>query len=341
MRYQMLFILSALSSVALGQTDDRVNQIRAMYARSQEVLKDQTQDEAINWSVKTTVRHNEAGVGVVRYEQEYYPLHLLGACDFVRSKRYVTVQPPTSYEILYDQGQPVFYFEHCTLGDEVYEYRIYWDAEGTVCQYVPQRIEAGRKVRLDTDGIDMWMRSERAYRYAMQEYKRGTEGYETFEYGHDQSPLVAPQSREAVYRRVNQIYDAYFSRELMQEPDPEAEGEDFDGLGKMSSFVTPDFNQAYCMCCAKSVHTNELFHDYDLWTNAQDVDARGLVGIEIRDYSDTKARVAVQFWNCGTLTTTVLDLVYVPDQSLWLVDDFLQPSDASSYRARMHRFLAD
>lgn len=236
MRHLLFFILSLSSVVALAQSDERVREIRAMYAKTQEVLKDQTEDEAINWSLKTTLRHNEPAVGVVRYEHEYYPLALLGAYDFVRSKRYVTVNPPSSYEILYDNGEPVFYFERSNWGDDVYEYRIYWDKEGTVCEYVPQRIEDGRKVKVGYDGIEMWFRADQAYRFAMQEYKRGVEGYNTNGEGVPLRPKLKPQSREGLYQCVNQIYDAYFTPEAMEEPDPESEA-DIIGLGKMTSLL--------------------------------------------------------------------------------------------------------
>lgn len=340
MRHLLFFILSLSSVVALAQSDERVREIRAMYANTQEVLKDQSEDEAINWSLRTTLRHNEPAVGVVRYEHEYYPLALLGAYDFVRSKRYVTVNPPSSYEILYDNGEPVFYFERSNWGDDVYEYRIYWDKEGTVCEYVPQRIEDGRKVKVGYDGIEMWFRADQAYRFAMQEYKRGVEGYNTNGEGVPLRPKLKPQSREGLYQCVNQIYDAYFTPEAMEEPDPESEA-DIIGLGKMTSFVTEDFNQHYCHCSSKSIANDELFHDYDLWTNSQDLSATGLAGITIRQYTDSQAQVAVQLWNFEAMTTVVLQLVFDAEKSTWLVSDFIDANDGSSYMKAMHRFLAD
>lgn len=341
MRFLILFVTTLLVTGALAQNNERVREIRTMYAKSQQVLKDQTEDESINWSVKTTLRHNESGVGVVRYEQEYYPLHLLGAYDFVRSKRYVSVYPPTSYEILYDKGLPVFYFEHSIEDNEVVEYRIYWDQDGGISEYLPQRVVDGRKTKISYDGIEMYLRSDRAYRYAMQEYKRGAEGYDTDGNGIGTPAPIIAQSREGLYQRVNEIYTLFFTPEMMEEPDPEADGADIIGLGKMHTCVTESFNSTYCMCSSKSFSTEEVFHDYDIWVNAQDLSAHGLSGIEILQYSDTKARVAVKLWNFDSLTTVLLDLVFDPQQSTWLVNDFIDPQDGSSYMESMNRYLSE
>lgn len=337
MKYSLLIMLGLFATMVSAQTSDRVRQIRAMYARTQEVLTEQSQNEAINWSVKTTLRHNEPGVGVVRYEQEYYPLHLLDAYDFVRSKRYVTVFPPATYEILYDEGQPVFYFERSSFDEEVREYRIYWDAEGNVCEFVAQRVEDGRKVNLDYDGIEMYSHVGIAYRYAMQEYKRGSEGYDTDANGVGMQAPVAVRSREGLFQCVNQIYQRYFSPGLLVEPDEQ----DIEGLGKMYDCVTSSFNETYCMCSSKSIATDDLFHDYDIWINAQELTAHGLSGIQIRQYTDDKALVAVQIWNCDELTTVLLSMVFDAEKSTWLVADFIHPSDNSSYMARMNRFLGE
>ena len=341
MKHFILMASAMFAMTVLAQTPERVREIRAMYAQAQQTLKEQSETPAINWSVKTTVMRNEAAVGVVRYEHEYYPLHLLQSHDFVRSKRYMTVYPPSCYEILYDGQLPAFYYQRDELEDGVYEYRIYWDRTGEVCEYLPQRVVDGRKEKLDYDGIGMWMRCQKAWNFALQEYKRGTEGYETDDNGIGAPAYVNPQSREGLYQGVNQIYDCYFAVGPLKEYDPEEPDDEVGGLGKMSGCVTDEFNEAYSLCVSKSESTGELFHDYDIWVNAQDVCAKGIAGVDIQNYTDANARVTVRLWNCDSESTVILDLRFVPERSAWLVSDFISPRDGSSYMARMQRFLSE
>lgn len=54
-----------------------------------------------------------------------------------------------------------------------------------------------------------------------------------------------------------------------------------------------------------------------------------------------QALVAVQLWNFEAMTTVVLQLTFDAEQSTWLVSDFIDANDGSSYMKSMQRFLAN
>ena len=334
MKYTFAFLAAMLSTAALAQNNERITQIRSLYAQAQETLKSMNEDAQINWSVKTTMLRNEAAVGVVRYETEYYPLHRLNASDFVRQKRYVSVFPPTTYEILYDQGKPAFYYQREDLGEGIYEYRIYWDENGEVCQYLPQHIVDGKKERLDSDGIETWYRAKAAYQQAMQLLKVGLDNYE----GVSLPKEYPAHSKAELFDCVSRIYATYYQPAL--EGDEEGDSPEMDGLGKMYRFVTEKFNETYCMCVSKSISTNEIFLEYDFWTNSQE-DTSGVTGITIKDFTPDAARVVVQIDGADGQRDVILQMNYDAEQQTWLVSDLIYPNNGKSFLQQMESYLAN
>lgn len=342
MKHAMLIAAAMLVTTALADNNQRLSEIRTMYAETQNLLKDLSENASINWNVKTTILHNEAAVGVVRYEVEYYPLHLLGAgehqTDFVRAKRYVTTLPPISIEILYDGGNPAFYYMHDETYDDPQEFRIYWDNEGEMVEFLHHTIRNGKKEKEDYDALGIWSVSTNAYNYALQEYKRGSEGYDTDAMGCGAPAQVKTRSHEGLFRAVSQMYEAYFSPQSAFEPEMEGDLES-EGLGRMYGFVTTEFNEAYCMCISKSISTDDLFADYDIWTNSQDFDCKGVSGITIKKYDEKKALVSVELTIGGEPNIVLLQLCYTEELDQWLVSDFIDPTDHSSYVASMKAYL--
>ena len=337
----MITTLAALlmgATALMAQTPERVRQIRTLYAEAQSMLKNQREDAHIDWWVKTTLHHNEPAVGVVTYELEYYPLHLLqGSTDFVRGKRQYAEMQVSSFEILYEEGLPAFYYERERYLDDTYEYRVYWNAEGEVVSFRREEVKEGKKEPSPMDGEGQWFFTTRAYKLALQERQRGESGYATDYQGIGAVQSLPTQSPEGLFARVQQIYTAFFAPELAEEYDPEEEGGELAGLGKMHPYVTEDLNNLYCLCQSKSIGTGEPFVEYDIWTNQNGgYSAQGVAGIVVEKYDVKGSQVAVTIPNATTQVPVRLILTYDAESKQWLVDDFL--TDQGTLRKVMTDF---
>lgn len=325
---------------ASGQNAGRVKEIRAMYAQSQQVMKDQRDEAQINWFVKSTVNRNESAVGVVTYEMEYYPLQSLQAYDFVRGKRYYHPDDPTNYEILYGpQGKPVFYFERYKEFDGTpLEVRIYFEEDMQVAQYLCQRIVNGKKETQDADAVEVWYRTARAVAFANQEYKRGTLCYAMDSEGSGADRVIEAATKGGLFAHIYKMYDFFCTPEIEEEPDPEVDGSEILGLGKMSEYVTENFNQQYCLCQSKYNSTSDNSINFDVWGADAFASFKSITGVQILQYSDKKALVSVMVMGNDEETEVKLQLIFDAPTDSWLVNDFIT-KDGKSYLKVMQEYL--
>lgn len=155
MKRLLILLFAVISLVGNAQTsnkDQRVSEIRKIYADALSGVKEQTETHTpplANLSMK--VRRIEPAVGEVTYENEVFQLLPYENYSFLRSKRTFGPYPPTYVEALYDvDGHLIFLFkkEPFVYDDKTYtlEQRLYWNTDGTLCERINKKIWDDGKV---------------------------------------------------------------------------------------------------------------------------------------------------------------------------------------------------
>lgn len=150
---RIVIILLSLLCVSTGLAQDRIKQIRELYASALAGVKDARENQQSQTAMLTqTIRRNEPAMGLVTYENELYTNTNEQQCAFYRSKRTAGPYDPTVTEALFDEnGQIIFcYIRETFVYDTTtwrYEERFYWNADGTLCKLLRKGTWADGKER--------------------------------------------------------------------------------------------------------------------------------------------------------------------------------------------------
>jgi len=142
----MLFVVS-------GWSQDRLGEIRRLYASAQEGVKHQRLEDDLPLSkLEMKYTRMEPAMGAVKYEQELYLMTNEQYCGFYRSKRTAGPYEPTYEEALYDRtGQVMFCYrkESFIFDDNIwrYEERFYWNEDGSLLKVMRKATWADGKDR--------------------------------------------------------------------------------------------------------------------------------------------------------------------------------------------------
>lgn len=147
-------------------------------------------------------------------------------------------------------------------------------------------------------------------------------------------------SAEAAKAMVESAYRSYISPS--KEEQQKMDNADFTlfQLSYMNKYVTEKLYELIVMANDKEVETENLFFDASIWTNAQDEMNLAVKDVKITDCSDTKATAEVTLQNCGAEQKVFLALEYDEAKDVWLISDFLDPTNKSSLAKKMQSYLA-
>lgn len=150
------------------------------------------------------------------------------------------------------------------------------------------------------------------------------------------------KNKNAAKAVVEAAYTKYFSSiDEDVEVEEHEEALSIFGMNYMYSFISLKLQEKIVEAYDKQIETDELFFDFDVWINAQDFDQLTLKGVSIVEYSGDKATAEVNFTNFGADHKAYVVVEYDKKNDTWLICDFLDPEDKSSYAESIDFYLSD